>query len=272
MKTLHHISHLAVLGMMTLGSKALAATIPNDYLIVKDLPFIGQTTDLGGYLNGLFQLGIGIAVTLAIVMLVINGITYMFSDIPGVKVGAKNNLGNIVWGLLLAFSAWLILYTINPNLVKFDLIRSLDQAAGLAGQDVRPPQTPGDMGPWPSDARERAALKAANIGVNGANCTTIGQEGCTSVYNLSQRAIEGLINLKNRCNCAVTVTAGTEYWLHTAHGDKKTVDLRASPDLNTYIGGVGSTCFEDKTKDGIVFQWEAASCPNSTGDHWHVSF
>ncbi|MEN9405278.1 MAG: hypothetical protein RLY47_237 [Candidatus Parcubacteria bacterium] len=269
-------SYLASASILTVASIASAA--PSDYLIVKDLPFIGQSADFGSYLNGLFQLGIGIAVTLAVVMLVINGIQYMFSDIPGVKIASKNNLGNIVWGLILAFSAWLILYTINPNLVKFDLVRSLDQAADAAISGAPPPPTPTDDGEaWPSDASEREALLAAGIGINNANCTTIGQRGCTSVHGLTQGAIEGLINLKSRCvaaqpSCRIIVTAGTEYWLHNTHRDNRTVDLRQQSGINAYIGGAGGTCFQGKVKDGLTFHWEDAQCGPGVAPHWHVSF
>ncbi len=271
MKILRHILHATSAIVLFVGSTALASA-PTDYLIVKDLPFIGQTTDLSGYLSGLFQLGIGIAVTLAVVMLVINGIQYMFSDIPGIKVAAKNNLGNIVWGLILAFSSWLILYTINPNLIKFDLITSLQEAADQAARDIPPPPPEDPGAAWPSDTSERSALQTAGIPINNANCTSVGQTGCTSVHGLSQSAIEGLINLKARCNCSLTVTGGTEYWLHKTHGDNRTVDLRNSPSLTAYIGGAGGRCFEGKVKDGLTFHWEDNQCGQGVFPHWHVSF
>ncbi len=136
--TFRHLSYLISAAILCVGSSAVAQKT-SDYLIVNDLPFIKEPTDFAGYLSGLFQLGIGIAVTLAVVMLVVNGIQYMFSDIPGIKVDAKNKLGTIVWGLILAFSSWLILYTINPHLVKFDLIKTIDDATqGVQG----PPKPP----------------------------------------------------------------------------------------------------------------------------------
>lgn len=133
-----YLSYLIPGALLCVASSVLAAD--KSYLIVGDLPFIKNTTDLGSYLSGIFQIGIGIAVTLAVVMLVLNGIQYMFSDIPGIKVAAKNNLGNIIWGLLLAFSSWLILYTINPHLVKFDFITTINEAArGVEGPPKQPP-------------------------------------------------------------------------------------------------------------------------------------
>lgn len=278
------LSYLASASLLAVASIASAGN-PSDYLIVKDLPFIGTSADFGSYLNGLFQLGIGIAVTLAVVMLVVNGIQYMFSDIPGVKVASKNNLGNIVWGLLLAFSAWLILYTINPNLVKFDLVRSLDEAADQAINNAPAPNastTPTEDGaPWPSDAMERGILRVAGISTRPANCTTVGQTGCTSVYGLTMPTIEGLINLKARCvavqpNCVIIITSGTEHWLHSNHNNNATVDLSADPGLSAYLGGVGNACGVTRTKDGGRFVWEDNSCPWADNPrfapHWHVPY
>ncbi len=282
------LSYLASAPLLAVASIASAGN-PSDYLIVKDLPFIGTSADFGSYLNGLFQLGIGIAVTLAVVMLVVNGIQYMFSDIPGVKVASKNNLGNIVWGLLLAFSAWLILYTINPNLVKFDLIRSLDEAADQAINNAPAPNastTPTEDGaPWPSDAMERGILGGgANppvIGINKRNCTFVGEENCTSVHGLSMQTIQGLLNLKARCvavqpNCVITITGGTEHWAHQTHSNNATVDLSATAGLSAYLGGVGNTCGVTRTKDGGRFVWEDNSCSWAGGagfaPHWHVPY
>lgn len=290
MKKPFYLSLILIVAAFCVTTTAFAAT--KDYLIVKDLPLIGDPAyaGLGGYLKAIFQLGIGIAVTLAIVMLVVNGIQYMFSDIPGVKVSAKNNLGGIIFGLILAFSSWLILYTINPNLVEFDLIASLRDAAGTVASSTPPTgtsTTPTEDGaPWPSDAMERGILGGGAtppvIGVNKANCTTVGQRDCTSVYGLTMPTIEALANLKARCvaaqpGCVIKITGGTEHWAHETHNNNRTVDLSVlDPRLSTYIGGEGNTCGAVRVKDGVRFVWEDNSCSwagnSGFAPHWHVAF
>lgn len=132
MKILRYIAYILPLVLIIGLPFLVGAQEPRDYLLVDDLPFVrdlGENAGLAGYLSSIFKLGIGLAVTLAIVMIVVGGIQYMVSDVPGVKVNAKGTIQNAIWGLVLVLASWLILYTINPALVRFDLITSLENAA-----------------------------------------------------------------------------------------------------------------------------------------------
>lgn len=117
-------------------------TNPQDYLLVKDLPFVKDVTSLSGYLSAIFKLGIGIAVTAAIFMIVLGGIRYMFSDVPGIKFNAKADITNALWGLVLVLASWLILNTINPQLVEFRFIQTLEDAANGVVAPTTPNNTP----------------------------------------------------------------------------------------------------------------------------------
>lgn len=136
--TLHTLrfTTLSAVGCWFFASSVFAADTAADYLLVEDLPFIKDTTNLASYLSGMFKLGIGIAVTLAVIMLVVNGIKYMLSDVPMIKGNAKKDIQEIIFGLILAFGSWAILYTINPNIVKFDLITSINKAVEEAGGNI----------------------------------------------------------------------------------------------------------------------------------------
>ena len=74
-------------------------------------------TTLGRYLPGLFKLGIGIAGVLAVIMIMIGGVEYMMSESITSKGAGKDKMRDAIIGLLLAMGAWIILNTINPNLV-----------------------------------------------------------------------------------------------------------------------------------------------------------
>lgn len=78
-------------------------------------------SSLTEYLSIIFPLAIGLAATLAVLMIAIGGIQYMFSNVPGVKGEGLNRIREAIWGLLLALAAYLILYTINPDLVALKL-------------------------------------------------------------------------------------------------------------------------------------------------------
>lgn len=82
----------------------------------------GQSVSLGGYLSEMFQWIIGIAGVLAVLMIVIAGIEYM-SPVPSAKESGKNRAMAAILGLILALVSYLILQTINPDLVlqKLDL-------------------------------------------------------------------------------------------------------------------------------------------------------
>jgi len=79
--------------------------------------------DFATYMIGIFNLAIGIAAVLAVVFIVIGGIQYMSTDAYSGKTDGKEKIQNALLGLLLAISAYTILYNINPDLamVNFDL-------------------------------------------------------------------------------------------------------------------------------------------------------
>jgi hypothetical protein len=85
--------------------------------------FVNTTTaaDLSQYLNNMFRLGIGIATALAVLMIVIGGIEYMSTDAIGGKEEGKEKITSALWGLFLALAAYLILNTINPQLLNTSL-------------------------------------------------------------------------------------------------------------------------------------------------------
>jgi hypothetical protein len=82
-------------------------------------PSLGSASDLSSYLQWVFAFAISIAGILAVLMIVIGGIQYITAyGNPNQIENAKNRIYQALLGLLLAISAWLILYTINPDLVK----------------------------------------------------------------------------------------------------------------------------------------------------------
>lgn len=80
-----------------------------------------STGDVLGYLQNLLFLGIGIAVVLAVLMIVIGGVQYMGSDAFTNKEDAKKKITMAVGGLIIALGGYLLLYVINPALVTFKL-------------------------------------------------------------------------------------------------------------------------------------------------------
>ena len=78
----------------------------------------GSFTNLiGNVLTILLALGAIVAVG----VLVVGGVTYMFSDVVVKKSGAIKHIQNALWAILILAGSWLILNTVNPQLVTFSL-------------------------------------------------------------------------------------------------------------------------------------------------------
>ena len=85
------------------------------------IPGVKTGTSFSGFLNAAFKLGLAAAATLAVVMITIGGLQYMTTDSIYNKTEGKEKIQDAIIGLLIALLIWLILFTINPNLLKFDI-------------------------------------------------------------------------------------------------------------------------------------------------------
>ena len=89
------------------------------------------------YIDFLYGLSIAIAALLAVIKIVVAGVKYMMSSLPGTKGNAKDEIKGALLGLLLILGAYLILNTINPALTKTTVnFQSLKENPNLA---KRPP-------------------------------------------------------------------------------------------------------------------------------------
>lgn len=79
-----------------------------------------QTANLALYLSTLYTYGLQIVGMLAVFMIILGGIKYLTAggDASRTK-SAKDNMTNATIGLVLALATYLILNTINPDLLKF---------------------------------------------------------------------------------------------------------------------------------------------------------
>ena len=77
-----------------------------------------ELTSLGGYLSDLFLLGIGLAGVLAVIMLVVAGIQFIGgASSESQRKDAKERIWAAILGLLIALGSWMLLNTIDNNLV-----------------------------------------------------------------------------------------------------------------------------------------------------------
>lgn len=75
---------------------------------------------IGGYVNKMVGIIIAVAGVLAVVMLVVGGVQYMTTDALAGKTNARETITKALLGLILALGSYLILRTINPNLLNIE--------------------------------------------------------------------------------------------------------------------------------------------------------
>lgn len=123
--------------------------------------------------GGSIKLFIWLGAIVAVVMIILGALTYMFSDIVPNKKRAIDRIRGAMWGLLLLAASWLILNTINPQLTTFNL--NINPAAPVTSGSVTSP-VPTGLTPAARDACIAAtnANKYCTItAANTCSCTTI---------------------------------------------------------------------------------------------------
>ena len=82
---------------------------------------ITSIPNLNAYLQFVFQFAIGITGVLAVIMIILGGITYLSTDAVSGKKDGKEMIANALRGLALAILSWLILNSINPTLLNINV-------------------------------------------------------------------------------------------------------------------------------------------------------
>lgn len=93
------------------------------YSLLAPLPGLSHVEgkiQLGEYINIIVTIVIAVAGVLAVVMLIIGGVQYMTTDALAGKSNARETITKAILGLVLALASYIILKTINPNLVNIN--------------------------------------------------------------------------------------------------------------------------------------------------------
>ncbi|MFA5830291.1 MAG: pilin [Candidatus Paceibacterota bacterium] len=103
------------------AEKALAAG--EGYELLAYIPTIPTKTQptLVVYMKGLFTAAVGIAIVLAVIMIILGGIQYVLAAVPSSKEDGKKKIMGALQGLLLVLISAIFLNTINPALLRVGL-------------------------------------------------------------------------------------------------------------------------------------------------------
>lgn len=166
----------------------------------QDAPDTTGTTDVGAFLNNLYVFGLGVVALSSLIMLTVGGMIYMTAGDSQDRVGkGKTYMQNALWGLVVALLSWLILFTINPDLVKrfnFDNIQSIQNAP--AAPATTPTFSPGVQQEVQRIIQQRSGdnyhfsrqQEPHNISVGDFINTATYQEWNSECKNLSGRNLE----------------------------------------------------------------------------------
>ena len=230
----------------------------------------------GALVGRFYTIALGLAAAAALGVLIYGAILWTVSGAVSSKKDAMEWISGAVWGLVLLLGAYLILYTINPDLVKLKGPEELFKMKSINLQSVSSPAVAGTVAPKAGgDAEIRQKLSQ----VSGGKITVNYPEPRTSLNGLQPTTIQGILSLWNSCGqCDLVITAGTETAYHApgkfGHASGYKVDLRPTDDLNSAIyNRIATSCRIPPPAntncaglDGNTYRYETN--PN----HWDVCF
>lgn len=116
------------------GYCADLASLP--YAQISGLEFLGDVKGIGDLISKLYVFGVGLAALAAFIMFTVGGVAYLTAgDNESQVTKARGFMKNAAFGLAIALLSWLILFTINPDLVKtLDLqLEPVKSSGGTSG-------------------------------------------------------------------------------------------------------------------------------------------
>ncbi len=142
-----------------------------NYVPLAPLPGIPAdgNINLGAYLKAIFKFGIGLAIGGAVLMMIVGGFEYAVAESLTGKSGAKDRIQNALFGLLLALSSYLILYTLDPNFLKLDFFNKIKSTISGANPMMDANDCENLGGQEFTDCMEKVAAYKNSLGNKNSN-------------------------------------------------------------------------------------------------------
>lgn len=109
-------------GNLLTNTGVLGANGNLTYTPLEPIPGAPSQPNFCQLLNLLFKVLIYLGGMVAVLFLVLGGITYMVSEVVDKRSQAKQRIKAAVWGLLLLLMTWIILNTVNPALLSCQIL------------------------------------------------------------------------------------------------------------------------------------------------------
>lgn len=116
---------ILLLGLLaTLFAPPATYGAEGDFVPLVSVPNVNYSTgSLTDYVNSVFSFIISLAAMLAVLRIVTGGFKYMTSEAIGAKGDARETIQGAVFGLILLLGSWLILYTVNPQILDLSALQ-----------------------------------------------------------------------------------------------------------------------------------------------------
>ncbi|MBP6929535.1 MAG: hypothetical protein KBB77_01210 [Candidatus Moranbacteria bacterium] len=286
-----------------------------DYQLLEKIPFTNNIkgSDLPGYVSAIYKAALVIVTLSAVLMVSVGGFMYLTSAGNTASMGtAKGIIYDSLIGLVIALSAWLILYIINPDLVQISLkglptvtvtnapAPSISLASLPTGSDsdlakqilVNPNITllpggdckssSGVVSPLTSiqniadgERADRCSFACNKVGVNPI--------GCYEKTKLSNTMLAAMLAVAKVLSYTVTSISGGPHSSSSAHYQGRAIDIDTSAPANKAKSQALMDAF---VKAGAIApngtagtsmcedkNGKSVSCgPATTADHLHLIF
>ncbi|MFM2357537.1 MAG: hypothetical protein RJA61_274 [Candidatus Parcubacteria bacterium] len=179
--------------------------------LVSDLPGVtaNQPINLASYLGALYKILIGSTIALAFVVITFEGLKHMGSESPFAKSEASRRIGEAIGGIILAVMSWLILYTINPDLVSFKFLKTAENAAKTVPQtSSKPPANPVDtsgLTPPATQAGQKFCFKFLSSSTQRSQFQCINKTGSETSAQTEDRCLTAMISVSRDSDDKVVV-------------------------------------------------------------------
>jgi hypothetical protein len=243
---------------------------------LKDMQYPWEgATDPANLVKRFYEIALGLVGAAALGVLIYGSIVYSLSGAVTSKQDAMEWISGALWGLALLLGAWLILNTINPQLVN------------LQNPNMPASSASGGTSSCADQKSNLNALKSVNVDVvSTGDCCDANKSTCTSLDGMPECVPNALNNLKKNAGVStLTVTGANEQAGHSSHGPgKPIVDLsNGNPKLNNYIvrdgkpdaGTVSCPKTNPASAGRADCQWYTMNDGTRILDeknHWHVEF
>ncbi len=274
------------------GTAATGLNPGSKYIPLEKIPFIESAVTFQDYVAGIYTVGLILIVLCAVFMLTIGGFTYLTSAGNTAAISSAKHIiyGSLI-GLVLALVSYIILNTLNPDLVNVNIstlqpvATSTSPGGGAAGggggggsvtsnlpaqeaakkllahQNVTLGTSSGNTCPGGNaSAKDNLNQVAAGKGMTRCPCGGGGSIGASSTL------LNSLVDIANAgANFRINFIAGACHSGGSSHYGGTAVDIQRTPALDTFFAKY------PKVNNGPTYQVSGVKVWFEDSSHYHVS-